>query len=171
MRRLTEETAVAGFEVEQMVMDYWQEVDVNHAADIKGYFTDDCRCVMGPYTLNGPDEVVAFYAERIEIGRTEFPPHGRTAYHSITNLRVNVDSNERASANFLSIAYSAPGKTPPPILNATVPVSVGKVRFEFRREADGQWRIFEFEGSSTFLGGDDYVKKALKADESLQRNR
>lgn len=161
MRRFNQETVVAAFEVEQMVLDYWQEVDVNRAADVKSYFTEDCQCVMGPYTLQGPKAIADFYAERREAARREFPPHGRTSYHTITNLRVAVEDNDRASANFLSIAYSAPGE--PPILNATVPVSVGKVRFECRREGDGQWRIFDFEGGSTFLGGDDYVKKALKA--------
>jgi hypothetical protein len=159
MRRFDPETALAKIELEQMVFDYWREVDANGGRDIAGFFAEDGAAFMGPQTFEGHAGVTKFYEGRRESLRAQYGDVQRTSSHTVANLRISFENNTRAVADFLVVTYAANGKTP--VLDATVPVSIGEVRFECRREADEQWRITAFRGSPLFLVGDDFVKKAL----------
>jgi hypothetical protein len=162
MRRFNSETAVAAVELQQMVADYWREVDLNGAAHAADYFAEDGVANMGPYSFTGRAGVANYYAERGAASRAQFAAvGGRRAYHTVLNLQIVFDGADRASLSFMTILYAGEGKLP--ALGATTPLSVGEVRWECRRAADGQWFIHEFHGAPLFLGDDDYVKKALKA--------
>jgi len=159
MRRFDQETTVAAIELEQMVADYWREVDMNGAVHAADYFAEDSVASMGVQSLVGRAEVARYYSERLASNHAQFGAGNRRTSHTIVNLRIAFDDKDHASVDFMTVTYAATGKLP--VSNATIPAAIGEVRLSCRRDGSGQWLIHEFHGAPVFLSGDDYVRKAL----------
>lgn len=157
MRKFGPEQAIAALELEQMVADYWREVDINNGANAKDFFSADCTAEFGAITFKGHAGVQTYYADRAEAIRTL--QGVRTTRHVYVGLQILFAGDARATLNFLIITYGAAGT--PPLSDATLPVAISDSRFEVRREADGQWRIFAFHGTPVFVGGEAFAAKAL----------
>ena len=159
MRRFDQETAIAAIELEQMVADYWREVDMNGAVHAADYFTEDGVAIMGLQSFAGRAEIARFYAERLASNHAQFGAGNRRTSHTIVNLRIVFDDKDQAGVEFMTVTYAAVGKLP--VSNATLPAAIGEVRLSCRRDGSGQWLIHAFHGAPVFLSGDDYVQKAF----------
>lgn len=159
MRTFDLEEAAIAIELEQMVTDYWREVDFNGGSNATDYFTEDVEADFGAIKFSGHEGVRKYYADRQSLIRKEQEDGIRTTRHVFQNLQVIVESSERATLNFLIITHGGSGR--PPVLAGTLPVSISDTRFECRREADGQWRVFGFYGEPIFIGEEAFARKAL----------
>src|SRR3546814_5455667 len=81
----------------------------------------------------------------------------RVAAHTFLNVRVAVDSKDKAVVHFTNVNYGGEGK--PPQLGTVSPAMVTACRMDFRREADGEWRIARFSGQPLFVGDDPVTKR------------
>jgi len=151
VRKFDPETAVAAMELEQIVADYWQEIDDNGGCGAADFFTEDCVVQLGSSSFKGHAGVTKYYADRLEKIRVTQKDGVRTTRHSFSNLRMSFENNNRATLRFLIIGYAAAGSAP--VANATVPAGVSDMRFECRRDPEGHWMICEFYGSAVFVGG------------------
>jgi hypothetical protein len=159
MRKLDLETAVAAIELQQLVVDYWQEIDLNGGRHAAEFFITDCVAEVGLVSFKGHTGVKKYYADRLESIRVQQNDGIRTTRHTFLNLRIVFENNSHATLSFLIMTFAGSGK--PPVMDGTAPVAVSDARFECRCEADGQWRIAGFYGAPVFIGGEDFAKKAL----------
>jgi hypothetical protein len=159
MRRFTPEDAVAALELEQMLTDYWREVDHHDARGATDFFSEDCIAEFGAITFKGHAGVQKYYADRAEAIRAQMAGGVRTTRHVYLGLRISFPETGRATLNFLVITFGGAGH--PPLPNATLPVAISDSRFECRRDPDGQWRFFGFYGTPIFVGGEAFAANAL----------
>ena len=148
-------------ELEQMVTDYWREVDFNGGNDATNFFTQDVVADFGAIQFQGHEGVRGFYADRLAKIREQQKDGIRTTRHVYQNLQIVFREKDRADLSFLIITYGGGGH--PPVADAAVPVSISDTRFECRLGEDGQWRIFGFYGSPIFLGTEEFARNALIA--------
>lgn len=154
----TVQTTVA-LELQQMVTDYWREVDFNGGANATDFFSEDIVADFGAIRFAGHDGVRRYYADRLELIRKTQEGGVRTTRHVFQNLQITFESADLATLNFLILTYGGSGL--PPVHGATKPVSISDTRFACRRESDGRWRIFEFQGAPIFIGDEEFAKNAL----------
>ncbi len=162
MRRFSPEQAAIAVELEQMVVDYWREVDFNGGANAADFFTEDAVAELGAIAFTGHAGVRQWYAERQARILEEQADGVRTSRHSFQNLHIDIESSERAVLSFLIVTYAGGGV--PPLLGPTAPVAVSDASFACRREAGGQWRIHRFTGAPVFIGEEDFARKALTGE-------
>jgi ketosteroid isomerase-like protein len=156
MRTFTTETAAAAFELEQLVIDYWREVDMNDAANITDFYTEDSTYKGGiQLFFKGREGVRKFY-DNVRATRDA----DRIVRHTITNMQVTVHDQKRGTVNYIIVTYGKSGKKP--ISGLTGPSQVTDVHLECRREADGKWRIAAFVGDAVFVGGDSLLNQLPK---------
>ncbi len=156
MRKFTPETAAAGFELMQLVEDYWRDVDFNNALRVPDFFTEDCLYDSGPgIRYEGREGMRKFY----DHVRSVVPPD-RVARHTITSTHVDVKDNNHGTVNYCIVTYMGSGK--PPIPGTINPSQITDVRLECRRNKAGTWEIAEFHGSPLFAGGASMLKELKK---------
>lgn len=158
MRTFDRETAIAAIELEQMVADYCHLLDCNDGVNGTVFFTEDCVVEAGLISYRGHDEMKKFYSAVAERVRTQ-QDGVWTSRHGFTNFRVTFPGKDRATVHFLFVNFSGSGSAP--LLNASKPSVVSDARLECLREADGQWRIFEFHGKPIFVGDDPHLNKIV----------
>src|SRR3546814_15402992 len=81
----------------------------------------------------------------------------RVAAHTFLNVRVAVDSKDKAVVHFTNVNYGGEGK--PPQLGTVSRAMVTSCRMDFRRQGDGEWRIARFRGQPLFVGDDPVTKR------------
>jgi hypothetical protein len=74
-------------------------------------------------------------------------------------MRIQFPAADHGSAQFMLVNYSGEGKAP--ILNLVGPTIVADCRMEFRRDADGEWRISLFDSTPMFIGNDPFLNAAV----------
>jgi hypothetical protein len=158
MRKFDPDKIVATVELQQMVVDYCHELDVNGGINVTQYFTEDCLVDVGAIVYRGHAAMRQHYDDHREFVRKEYN-NERVQGHGFTNLKIEFHGKDRATLTYLVVNFSAPGKAP--IFNATTPTIITDCRFECRLEADGHWRIAEFYGAPIFVGNDPYLNKAV----------
>ena len=62
-----------------------------------------------------------------------------------------LDEGDKARANFLLLFFAKVGE--PPFVGYCDPLAVADVRMQCRREADGHWRISQFDSNQIFQRG------------------
>jgi hypothetical protein len=157
-RTFNMDSFIAAVELKQMVTDYCAELDLNNGMNVTDFFTEDAVVKTGAIDYAGHAAMKKFYAERAEKIHA-LKDGTRTARHGYTNFKVTFPEKDLATVTFLVVYFSGEGK--PPLLNATTPSIVADSKFECRRSADGQWRIFRFTGQPVFVGADPFVNKAV----------
>ena len=159
MRKFTPETAIAAIELQQMVIDFLHEIDVNEGRDITDFYAEDGTFLLGDYTYRGHAAIGNFYKDRAERVRSQLKDGARTSRHSFTNLRISIEDGNRADLRFCNVQFSGEGKAP--VRDFDGPTMVVDCRMACRCDTDGQWRIAEFQGSPTFVGKDPFLNKML----------
>lgn len=156
MRKFDIESAVAVIELQQMIADYWAECDFNAGRDAASFYTEDCVAEVSVGTVRGRDGITKYYADMAD---RQAQSGGRTTRHVAVNVRIFLQDKDRATIKCQTIGFAGGGKVP---VAGTAPAAVSDMRIECRRDADGQWRFFEYVASPKFIGGDAYTKNALK---------
>lgn len=158
MRRLNAEHVIARAELEQLMADYWREIDLNEGRNAAVFFTEDCTAIFGAIAFSGRAGVTKYYAERAQRVRAEHSEGVRTSRHVYLNLRIVLEHDDLAKLEFLIATFAGAGK--PPILGGCTPIAISDSRFKCRREPSGEWRIFEFSGTPLFIE-DPFARKSL----------
>lgn len=158
MRKFSQEQAIDAVELEQMVVDYFELLDLRGGAAAVDFFTPDVDVDLGAIKYTGHEGMKKFYAGRNE-SLAATGNAARTVRHGYTNFKVIFPEKNRATVTVLNVTWSGAGL--PPLLNASVPSIVTEVRWECRKEADGQWKIYGYYGKPLFIGNDPFLNKAV----------
>lgn len=147
MRKLTPEAVIATVELEQLILDYFQDVDCNDAHGAPDFYSEDCTFDAAKHSYRGRDGIRQFYAlVHASSGGI------RTTRHTVTNLRVVVKDADHATASFNILTYR--GDTAPPVTDLVGPKIISDNELDFRREADGQWLITALRGRPIFVSAE-----------------
>jgi ketosteroid isomerase-like protein len=159
MNNLSSDAALVTLQLQQLLMEFAHEVDLNNGQGIGNFYTEDGSFLVGDFTYRGREAVKGFYRDRLERVKKEEKDGARTGRHTFVNMRSDVKDKDNAILYSISVHYSGGGK--PPVPNLTGPTTIADVRMICRREGDGRWRIVEFHGKPIFLGGDQFLNKML----------
>ena len=159
MPRFNNETGLAAFELQQLILDWGHDLDINGGLNVADLCTEDCNYLIGGNSHRGRAGVTKFYSDRAERIRTQQRDGVRTQRHTITNLRVSLQGKDHATVAFMVVNYSAEGKAP--ALNLVGPTIVADSRMECRRDADGEWRIALFDSKPVFVGNDPFLNASV----------
>ena len=127
-------------DVQELVIGSWWNID--HEAGVGGeqLFTPGGVCQMPALTMSGRQEIGAGYARRQEAG-------ARISRHLVTNLLVDVASDDEAVARYVVVLYAARGKFPATL---TEPQALVDVVDDCVRTDEG-WRIRHRRLATVFL--------------------
>src|SRR4051812_8941771 len=95
-------------EIEQLLHDYWYEVDLNWGRKAHEFFTEDgvFRNSVGRARV-GHAEIIDFYTGRVARG-------SRVVRHVVTNLRVQPVEGNEVKSNWILQIFAADGEAPLP---------------------------------------------------------
>ena len=147
------------FPFKQALYDYCHHLD-SGARRIEEYFAEDCIFVVGETTWKGRAGVRQHYDDDAKAVQTLCEDGIKTVRHAMLNLRIRIQDDRSASADFIFLNFSAGGKGP--FMNAASPAVVADTRMVCRRDGHGQWRIHEFYGTPLFFGDDPYMNTVLR---------
>ncbi|MDO9438652.1 nuclear transport factor 2 family protein [Hydrogenophaga sp.] len=125
-----QDTARIEAAIERLNVDYWFDVDRHEGLAAHDFYTDDGVFTTSIRSRTGREAIAAFYRGR-QDGRV------RTARHVISNLRIDVQDAEHASADWILLLYAADGA---PVLPSESAIMIADVHDECVRGADGRWR-------------------------------
>jgi hypothetical protein len=155
MERLDSERAVHVLALQQLVAEYFAELDTTFGVNSPQFYTEDGVVAIGNMAFEGHEAMRTFYAQLAEQNGQ------RTTRHCFTNLRVRFNGDASATVEVIVIEFSRPGL--PPLLDAADPTIVSDARLRCRLEGDGRWRICELTGQPLFAGNDPVLRKLLLA--------
>ena len=156
--------SAAAMELQQLVSEYWDELDSNQARNVTDFYTEDCTFVAGQnFSGMGRAGVRKFYDERAKTVAQEKDGQ-RTTRHTFANFKVKFDSDAQARVDFVMINYSGAGAAP---IVFSGPSMVSDVTFECRRDAQGDWKIAAFKGTPLFVTNEPFAEKFLAKARSL----
>jgi hypothetical protein len=159
MPRFGSETAATAMELQQLILDWGHDLDINGGLNVANLCTEDCNYLIGGNSHRGHAAVTKFYFDRAERIRTQQKDGVRTQRHTISNIRVAFQGKDQATVRFMVVNYSAEGKAP--ARNLVGPTIVADSRMECRREADGEWRIALFDSEPIFVGNDPFLNATV----------
>lgn len=113
-------------DLHRMMVDYWDEVDARWGAKAHEMYTEDGKFQK----MNSREEIKAFYDWR--KGRGD-----RASFHIVLNMKVDVESADKATARYVMMLFAADG-TPP--IDLAAPNTINDCVVHFVREASG-WKI------------------------------
>jgi hypothetical protein len=145
--------------LQQLVAEYFAELDTTFGVNSPQFFTEDGVVDIGHMSFQGHAAMREFYEELARQVATQDPTGMRTTRHAYTNFRVSFESDASAIVDLLVIEFSGSG--PPPLLDASAPTIVSDARLRCRLESDGRWRIFELTGRPVFAGNDPVLNRLL----------
>lgn len=131
-------------EIEQLLLDYWHEVDTNWGARAHEFFAEDGVFLnsVGKARV-GRAAIQAFYSSRQARG-------ARVVRHVVSNLRVQpAAANGEVSSNWILQIFASDGEPPLPSEPAILLADVTDV---CRREPDGRWRYASRRIDGLFTG-------------------
>lgn len=159
MPRFEQDRVADVIELQQLILHWGHDLDASGGTNVASLCTEDCEYNVGGVTHTGHSAITAFYAARNERVRTQQKDGVRTQRHTITNLRVSFQSEDRAQVEFLIVNYSAEGKAP--ALNLIGPTIIADSRMECRRGSDREWRISLFDSAPIFVGNDPFLNASV----------
>jgi SnoaL-like domain len=116
-------------EIEELMVDFWHEVDLNWGANAHNYFTEDCSYTTSMNTRKGRDAIERFYDTRQARG-------DRVSRHLVSNHKITIQDRNHASAVWVLSLFAADGK---PILPSKAAIMMADVRDELVRGDDQRW--------------------------------
>ncbi len=117
-------------EIEELSIDYWNDVDTNWGKNAHEYYTEDGSYTTSIKTRTGRDAIRDFYDARENRG-------DRIARHLINNHKITIHDRNRVSAVWILSLFAADGK---PVLPSKPAIMMADVYDEIVRGADGRWR-------------------------------
>jgi hypothetical protein len=156
---LSPEAAIAATQLHLLVAEFAHELDANNGQGIDAFYTEDGLFYIGGRPVQGRADIVAFYRERVARLAREQKDGIRVSRHIFTNIRIAFQDETHADVDFISLQYAGEGA--PPVRDVSSPTSVADCRMRCRKEADGVWRVAEFDGAPVFLGQDAFLNKSL----------
>lgn len=145
--------------LEQTLYHYCNELD-SGATRIQDWFTQDCTFTVGGTTWLGRAGVRQHYDDDAKAVRELCKDGVKTVRHGMLNLRIAVQDDGSAIADFIFLNFSAGGS--PPHFDAASPAVVADTRLVCRRDAAGHWLIDDFVGTPLYFGSDPYMNTVLK---------
>jgi SnoaL-like domain len=151
MAKFTPSDAADALAIQQVINEWGDELDVNSGMQIteSGVLTDDCQYFVGGEWRNGLPEVAKFYRDR--MARLTAGDGAPVMRHIISNFRVQFTADGAANVWFLLLFFAKVGT--PPFVGSCDPLAQADVRMQCRREADGHWRICNFDSNQVFQRG------------------
>ncbi len=147
MAKLDLEQVIAIAAIQQLVNDWAFDLDQHEGLSVHEMVTADCAYILGPNTRTGPQDIGAFYTDRLKrlSAQPEGPP---TQRHIVSNLRVSFESPAKAAITFTLIHFTTVGVASG--VDHADPAAVADVRMEVEREESGHWLFSKFDSSQTF---------------------
>lgn len=145
--------------LQQLVADFFDEIDVGMGRKAASYYTEDGQFLVGGNTIGGHEAITAFYAAREKRILAEQKDGLRTSRHAFTNCRLKLEDSDRAHFTYLLINFSGEGGAP--LFGQTTPTIVSDCHMEFVRSASGEWRIYRFGNAPIFVGNDPFLNRAV----------
>lgn len=159
MARFDPQTAVFALEIQQLIAEWCHELDANGGADIARLCTEDCAYMLAGTPHTGHAAINALYAARNERVRLQQRDGVRTQRHTLSSFLTTFQGADAAKVAFTLVNYSKEGKAP--ALDLVGPTIIADCRMEFRRDADGEWRISLFDSAPAFVGNDPFLNAAV----------
>lgn len=158
MRVIDQATRDAFVGIQQLIADYWDEVDANDAARAAEFYTETCTFAPGAgKVFEGRSGVLDFYQQRAKRGK-------RTTRHVGLNLTLTLDTEDQANGAYVVALYAGDG--PEPIVDILGPSVVMDLKCTFERGQDGQWRFKTVHGTPLFIGSEPFVRASLTNSEN-----
>jgi hypothetical protein len=132
------------FEIEQLLLDYWWEVDLRWGERAHEFFTEDgvFRNSVGRARI-GRDSIQEFYSGRHARGP-------RVVRHVVSNLRVEPPAEDgTVTSRWILQIFASDGAPPLPSEPAILLADVTDV---CRRDAQGRWRYASRQIDGLFTG-------------------
>ena len=117
-------------DIEDLLIDYWNDVDTNWGKNAHEYYTEDGRFSTSIKTRVGRAAIKDFYASRENRGE-------RVARHLINNNRITIHDNNRVSSVWILSLFAADGVA---VLPSRPAIMMADVHDEVVRGPDGRWR-------------------------------
>jgi len=117
-------------EIEDLMIDYWNDVDTNWGRNAHDYYTEDGSYSTSIKTRTGRAAIKEFYASRENRGE-------RIARHLVNNHKITIHDRDRVSAVWVLSLFAADGT---PVLPSKPAIMMADVHDEVVRGADGRWR-------------------------------
>lgn len=114
--------------IERLCADFAHELDRGTAEGFAALFTQDAIYTHGARILSGRDNLLQFAKNRLASGP-------RTSRHVITGLRIDFETEDRATGVSCCTTFSAAGEAP---IASTIPAGVADFIDQYRR-IDGVW--------------------------------
>lgn len=115
-------------EIEDLAIDFWDEVDRNWGKNCHEYFTEDGSYTTSIKTRTGRDAIRAFYDSRENRGE-------RVARHLINNHKITIHDRDHVSAVQILSLFAADGK---PVLPSRPAIMMADIYDEIER-VNGRW--------------------------------
>ena len=136
------EFAATFIELQQLLIDFGREIDLNEARNITDFFEEDGSWVLNGTAYRGHAGVRQFHDDRAKRLRGMYPDGVPLSRHTFTNQRLSM-AGETATFEFMAFYYTGAG-------TAQVPDEIAKTmvvdnRMQCRRNAAGEWRISSVE--------------------------
>jgi hypothetical protein len=116
-------------EIEDLSIDYWNDVDTNWGKHAHEYYAEDGSYTTSLKTRTGHVAIKEFYDSRENRG-------DRVARHLINNHKITIHDRNRVSAVWILSLFAADGK---PILPSRPAIMMADVHDEIVRGPDGRW--------------------------------
>jgi ketosteroid isomerase-like protein len=130
-------------ELEQLLYDYWHDVDANWGKNAGSYYTDDAVFQGEAAAYEGREKIQAFYAWRVAQGP-------RLAVHAVNNFRVQLQGENEATATWYLLLYAANGER---VLPTHPPITISLVSDSYVKTEDGRWLCRHRKFETLFQGG------------------
>jgi hypothetical protein len=122
---------------------YWYEVDHNWGRNAADMYVADGTFTIGEQTMNGHEEIRAFYRWREGRG-------ARVARHVVSNFHLLAAEGDVARFVCILCLYAADGV---PILESKPPIMIADIVNECVLDRDACWRFRSHELRPLFMGG------------------
>jgi hypothetical protein len=116
-------------EIEELMVDYWHDVDHNWGKNAHTYYTEDGSYTTSIKTRTGRQAIKDFYDVRENRGE-------RVARHVINNLKITIHDRNRVSAVSILSLFAADGS---PVLPSKPAIMIADLLDEIMRGPDGRW--------------------------------
>ena len=139
------------FELNQLEIRHWQDVNHNNGKDVHHLYTIDGIFAVGPQVRNGQNEIKSFYENRAKRGI-------RTTRHLISNFQVEANSEANLYKSRAIISLYAGDDIP--ILKSNPAILLGDVESLCILD-NKKWKFKSHVITPIFVGEDTFVNEAL----------
>jgi 3-phenylpropionate/cinnamic acid dioxygenase small subunit len=126
-------------EIEALAVENAYLLDRGRFDELLELYTDDCEVVRPLPPFDGSEDETRRGRAALAQWHSgpEWPPTPRTMRHALSNFRITPIDRDHARATIVWTGYRHEGEG----ISVSVPMAVGDYEDEYRRCADGRWRI------------------------------